>query len=248
MKALHVNSSLPRSGSELLQALLAQHPDIYGSATSPLLEYWYGAAGNTNLPEVRSQDQALMQRAFSDFCREGARGYYEAITDKPVVVDKSRGWLQYAERLCDSFPDAKIVCMVRDPEQIVASLERIYQANPMHPDTQRLPTSAAARRQAWLAPGAFPLGLALERLRDRQAKGADSRIMYVRYGDLCASPIPVMQAVFKHIEVEPFEINPYNVEKAAPEDDSHFGIFGNHKLRPIVGGGSEQPTATGVLR
>ena len=58
---------------------------------------------NTAMAEVKSQDAALMKRAFIAFMREGARGYCEAITDKPVVVDKSRGWLQHAEMLWDCY-------------------------------------------------------------------------------------------------------------------------------------------------
>ncbi|NHW78511.1 sulfotransferase, partial [Escherichia coli] len=43
---LAFNSSMPRSGSELLQGLLSQHPDICAGTTSPLLEYVYGAYKN----------------------------------------------------------------------------------------------------------------------------------------------------------------------------------------------------------
>ena len=124
MIQMHVNSSLPRSGSELLQALLSQHPLVYASATSPLLEYWFGAYKNFDLPEVKSQNQLLMKKAFCSFCHSGAHGYYRALTDKPFVIDKSRGWLEYAEWLWDVFPNAKIVSMVRKVEDIVASLEK----------------------------------------------------------------------------------------------------------------------------
>lgn len=229
---LHANSSLPRSGSELLQALLSQHPDVYASATSPLLEYFYGAMGNTQIAEVKSQPN--MREAFAGFCREGARGYYQALTDKLTAIDKSRGWLQYAEVLWEAYPDARIVCMMRDPEQIVASLERIYQANPGHPETRGFPQTVGARRAMWLHPDSKPIGLALNRLAERQAKGPDSRIAYVRYGDLCANPIGIMQGVFVHLQLPAFEIDPNNVTKAAVEDDSYYGIFGKHTVHQQV--------------
>ena len=234
MNAIHANSSLPRSGSELLQALLSQHPDAYASATSPLLEYMFGAQGNTSLPEVKSQPEAAMRSAFAGFCREGARGYYGALTDKPVVIDKSRGWLEFAELLWAAFPEARILCMVREPDAIVGSLERIYQANPGHPETRGLPATAAARKDYWLNPETVPLGLALRRIRDRQAKGPDSRIAYIRYGDLCSAPVEIMQQVFAHLQLPSFDVDPNNVTKAVPEDDSHFGIFGSHLVHPTV--------------
>lgn len=234
MKYLHVNSSLPRSGSELLQALLGQHPDVYASATSPLLEYWYGALGNFGMAEVRSQDPGLMKKAFAAFMRSGAHGYYEAITDRKVVVDKSRGWLQHAELLWDAFPDARVVCMVRPLKDIVASMERIYQAHNGHPETRKLPRTRDDRAKHWTSPGVPPLGLAIERMNDREAKGEDERILYVDYDRLVADPIVAMNLVFSHLALDPFEIDPDHVEKSAPEDDRHYGIFGDHKLHPVV--------------
>lgn len=233
MIALHANSSLPRAGSELLQALLAQHPDVYASATSPLLEYMFGAQGNTALPEVKSQPEAAMHAAFAGFCREGARGYYGALTDKATVIDKSRGWLEYAELLWAAFPEARIVCMVRDPEQIVESFERIYQANPGHPDTRHLPPTPKARREAWLASESKPLGLALRRLHLRQQR-PDSRVTYLNYDALCAKPIERMNEVFAHLQLPAFQIDPLNIAKAAIEDDRHFGIFGSHVVHPTI--------------
>lgn len=235
MKSFHVNSSLPRSGSELLQALLAQHPEVYASATSPLLEYWYGAMGNFNMAERKSQDEKSMEQAFEGLCREGARGYYEALTDRPTVVDKSRGWLQYAELLWAAFPDARIVCMTRPVEAIVASLERIYREHPSHPDTRKLPRTAEQRAAFWTTPGRPPLGLALSRLKDRQARGSDKRILYVQYDYLVGDPVIVMRKVYKHLRVDPVDVDPENVVKAVPEDDSHYGIFGRHGLRGVVG-------------
>jgi hypothetical protein len=79
MKSFIFNSSMPRSGSELLQVLLHQNPSIYGSPTSPLLEYWFGARQNQTLPEVQAQPEDLMERAFLGFCRKGMDGYYDRL-------------------------------------------------------------------------------------------------------------------------------------------------------------------------
>ena len=55
MKSLFFNSSMPQAGSELIQVLMHQNPDIYASPTSPLLEFLFGARSNMELPEVKSQ-------------------------------------------------------------------------------------------------------------------------------------------------------------------------------------------------
>ena len=231
---IHCNSSLPRAGSELMQALLAQHPEVYASATSPLLEYWYGAMSNITIAEVKSQSPTLMRDAFIRFCREGAKGYYSALTAKPVIVDKSRGWLEYADLLWDVFPDARIVCMVRPIPDIIASLERIYRANSGHPETRELPKTAEERARWWTTPGRPPLGLAMSRIKDRMARGHDDRIKQVNYDTLVADPIQTMREVFTFLRLDPIDIDPNNVQKSVPEDDSHYGIFGQHQLRTKV--------------
>lgn len=234
MISLHANSSLPRSGSELLQALLAQHPDVYASATSPLLEYWYGAYGNYNLAERRSQEENGMQAAFRGFCKKGTEGYYRELTDRPVIIDKSRGWLEYAELLWKVFPDARIVCMVRDIGKIVDSLEKIYRANTAHPEVRHLPKTPEQRGEYWTTSGTMPLGLALDRIKGRQALGLDERIAYVNYDDLVASTVEVMEQVFIHYKLQPIKVDINNIKKSVKEDDSHYGIFGKHNVSPMI--------------
>ena len=33
-----------------------------------------------------------MTKAFVDFCKDGMQGYFKRLTDKPIVMDKSREW------------------------------------------------------------------------------------------------------------------------------------------------------------
>jgi hypothetical protein len=89
---LFFNSSMPRSGSEVLQVILHQNPAIYGSVTSPLLEYQFAARGNYMLPEVQAQNKELMATAFLSMCRGMAESYYAPITTRPYIIDKNRGW------------------------------------------------------------------------------------------------------------------------------------------------------------
>lgn len=232
---LHVNSSLPRAGSTLLQALLSQHPNVYASATSPALEYVYAATRNFNTVERRAQPAELMQRAFAGFVYGGLKGYYSQITERPVVVDKSRGWLEHMELLWLAYPEARCVCMVRSVGDILASLERAYQANIDTPEARQLPERRSSREAFWLAPGGKPLGLALARLAARQAKGEDSRVLYVEYDGLVVDPVGTMQTVFAHLHLPAFDVDPNNVFKSAQEDDSAYGIFGSHAVRQVVG-------------
>lgn len=234
MRRMHANASLPRSGSELLQALLGQHPEVFASATSPLLDYVYGAQSNATDPATLAQPRESAHGAFTGFARAGCIGYYEAQTECPVVVDKSRGWLEYAELLWRMFPAAKIISMIRPTEQILESMDRAYLRNLGHPETRNIPRSRSERFEYWLRLDCLPLGLALSRLRARRELGPDPRIRYLQYEDLVKNPVDVMRQVFAHLELPAIEVNHQNVIKSAAEHDAVFGIYGRHHVRQTV--------------
>ena len=65
MKQIFFQSSLPRSGSTLLQNILGQNTDFYVTPTSGLLELVYAARNNySTSPEFKAQDAELMKKGF----------------------------------------------------------------------------------------------------------------------------------------------------------------------------------------
>ena len=235
MEKLIHNCSLPRSGSELLQVILHQNPRIYGSATSPLLEYLYAARGNYELAEVKAQDGSLMQSAFIKMCEAIARGYYQVITDRPVVCDKNRGWAHYYEWVDQWNPEPKMLCMVRDLRSVIASMERIYRANrhrPIGPDNPAAlqNMTVAQRAKHWL--DALPVGLALQRIADTFQRGLGDKIHWIKYEDLCNAPEATMQGVYEYLDEPVCKHNFDDLKKEVYEDCSHYGPYGNHSIKP----------------
>jgi sulfotransferase len=231
-------SSLPQSGSELLQVIMHQNPDIYGSATSPLLEYWYGARSNFALPEVKSQPPMLMHAAFMEFCVGGAAGYYRAITERPVILDKSRGWIQYYRWLEQAYiQKPKMICMIRDPRSILSHMEKVFRLNQHNPTCGNNPAemtnlTTAQRVSTWLS--GQPVGLAFERLHGALTEGYADDIHFVRYEDLTEAPATVLEGIYNYLEMEPFDHDFDNVVKEVEEDDSHYGPFGSHTIHSKV--------------
>ena len=127
---IYFQSSLPRAGSTLLQNIIGQNPDFYVTPTSGVLELLYAARSNySNSPEFKAQDGQLMQNGFKQFCLYGMSGFFNGITNKPYVLDKSRGWGIHYGFLNSFYPNPKIICMVRDPRAIFASMEKNYRKN-----------------------------------------------------------------------------------------------------------------------
>ena len=125
------NSSMPRSGSTLIQNILGQNPDIHVTPTDGFLELIYGARVNyTNNAEFKAQDQDQMIKAWRMFCNEGMKGYAKGLSDKPNTCIKSRGIganYNWFEAFMGEEP--KVICMVRNVKDILSSMEKMHRAN-----------------------------------------------------------------------------------------------------------------------
>jgi len=234
-KKIFYNSSLPRSGSTLLQNILAQNPDIYATPTSGVLELIFGARANySESPEFKAQDAEQMKAAFLKFCHDGMQGFYEAITDKPYVIDKSRGWGIHFNLLQDIHGEPKIICTVRDIRDIITSMEKKFRQNQQHHDkivnhAEMRGTSTPKRVDIWMS-GA-PVGLAMERLQEIIRQGLDKKIHFVRFEDLCKYPKVEMDKIYKYLGIPAFEHDFDNIQQLTFEDDEVYGIYGDHKIR-----------------
>ena len=127
VQKIFFQSSLPRAGSTLLQNVMGQNPDFYVTPTSGVLELVYASRSNySTSPEFKAQDPELMKSGFLNFCNQGMLGFFNGVTDKPYVLDKSRGWGVHYGFLNSFYPNPKIICMVRDLRGIFSSMEKNF--------------------------------------------------------------------------------------------------------------------------
>jgi sulfotransferase len=235
MERLFHQSSLPRAGSTLLQNILAQNPDIYATPTSGVLELVFAARGNyTDSPEFKAQDAEVMKKAFLAFCTQGMKAYYEAITDQKYVIDKSRGWGIHYDFLNLLNPEPKIICMVRDLRDIFASMEKNYRKNPDKQDpilnwAQMSGTTVPKRIDIWAQNP--PVGMAIERLGEIFRMGIDSKMLFVKFEDLCLYPEQQMHRIYTYLDIPFYSHDFDNIEQVTKEDDEVYGAFGDHVIR-----------------
>ncbi len=231
-------SSLPRSGSTLLQNILGQNPDIFVTPTSGLSTLLTSSrAYYTKGDEFRAQDPDIMRKAFIGYCRGAINGYFDAITDKKYVVDKSRAWginYNFLKMIND---DPKIICMVRDPRDVFASMEKNFRKNPDKQsaivDWGKLEgTSIPKRIEIW---GRInPVGTAFESLSEMINIGVAGNVLFVKFEDLCSNPSKEMERIYYYLGIPYFEHDFNNVEQITFEDDEVHGIYGDHKIRKRV--------------
>jgi sulfotransferase len=235
IKQLFFQSSLPRAGSTLLQNVMGQNPEFYVTPTSGVLELVYAARNNyTNSPEFKAQDSTLMRSGFTSFCREGVLGFFNTVTDKPYVLDKSRGWGIHYGFLNSFYPNPKVICMVRDLRGIYASMEKNFRKNP-HMDSgivnhaQMSGTTTEKRIDVWAS--SQPVGLAIERLQQIFKEGINKKMLFVKYEELAKNPKQEMTRIYNYLELPYFEHDFDNIEQITQEDDSVYGIYGDHTIR-----------------
>ena len=238
VEKIFFNSSLPRSGSTLLQNIMGQNPKFYVTPTSGVLELVFGARANyTNSPEFKAQDAEDMKMAFRAFCRDGVTGFYNSLTDRPYVLDKSRGWGYYRDFLDFFYANPKIVCMIRDPRSIFSSMEKNYRKNPdkaamMTSDSEMRNITTEQRIDTWV--NSQPIGLAFQRLHQIVKEGKDKHMLFIKFEDLTRSPQKEIEKVYKYLELDSYAHDFQNVEQVTKEDDEVYGVFGDHKIQKSV--------------
>ena len=238
MEQLFFQSSLPRSGSTLLQNILAQNPDIYATPTSPLVDYISVLREvHTNNPSVLAQNETQMKDAFQNMCKYSLQGYFSALTDRKYVIDKSRAWTpnhDFITFVLGGKP--KVICMVRDLRDVFASNEKNFKKNPHKSranfglaDANTLPK----RIDAWAASNNF-LGSSIEFLDDAIRTGIINDMLVIKYEDLCLYPEKQMELVYKYLGIPYYKHDFDNVPQLTHEDDRVHGIFGIHTIRNTV--------------
>lgn len=233
-------SSMPRSGSTIFQNIIGQNPDFYVTPTSGMLELVFGARANfSTSPEFKAQDAQLMEKGFINFCKQGMEGYFNGITDKKYVMDKSRGWGVYRPFLESFYPDPKVICLVRDLRSVVSSYEKIYRKNPLKHDPIRDDSTGRGtivhkRVDEWMHP-TNTIGRAVERIQESMRLGHDSKMLFIRYEDLCLNPEFEMRKVYEFLGVPQFEHDFDNIQQITKEDDEVYGLTSDlHTIRPSL--------------
>ena len=202
-KRIFFNSSLPRAGSTLLQNIIADNPDFYCTPTSGFLELLLSAKNAYNHGEAfKAQDAELMKKGYIGFCHNAMHGFFNAITDKPYVVDKNRSWGIHLPLAKEFMVAPKVVCMIRDIRAVYASMEKNFRKNPTQENhiqnpNQLVGTTLKKRIDLW-ADG-IPVGIAMDRLKDMIDQGIDKDVLFIRYEDLMDFPEQEMRRFYEYV-------------------------------------------------
>lgn len=231
---LHFISGLPRSGSTLLAAILRQNPAFHAEMSSPLHPIVQAMRGvlsrrTEGIGAVSSaQKERLLYGIVHDF-------YVE--TPASVVFDTNRGWLAMLPLLTALFPEARLLCCVRDIAWILDSFERALARNPTELSGiwNFDATMTMVQRVSGLASSNGLVGWALDALREACAGPFKDRLLLVEYDALCQAPGDVMGQIYEYLGEPRYRHDFENLDYSAPEFDAKMGMPELHTVKgPVV--------------
>lgn len=231
--------SLPRAGSTLLQNILSQNPDFYATPTSGMLEVLLNARTTyTNNIEFKAQDRTVMDVGFKNFCNKGLFGFYESITDKRYVIDKSRGWSAMYDFVDWFYPNPKVVIMVRDLRCIVSSFEKKFrehqQIDSGLQNWNELKNTTVDKRVNWFLYTAPPLNVSLDVLYDTIMRKLNKKCLFVKFENFTMNPDLEMSRIYEYFELPYYKHDFENIEQKTIENDDYYIPFGDHKIQKRV--------------
>lgn len=230
----HFISGLPRSGSTLLAAILRQNPNFHAGISSPLHGLYTAllAAMAGNLENAVALDTQDRRRIL-----QGLLNSFYADCDRPVIFDTNRMWCARLWSLVEFFPQAKVICMVRNVSWIMDSFERAFRKHPMElsklygDDTER--ATVYGRVEA-LGQRNRPVGVAWAALKEAYYGDQSDHLLLVDYDLLARKPKKTMDLIYDFIGQEPFAHDFDAVEFDAADFDQAIGAPGLHKVQGPV--------------
>ena len=127
--------------------------------------------------------------------------------------------------------------MVRDIRGIFASMEKNFRKN-QHLDSgivnhaQMTGTTTEKRIDIWST--GQPVGISIERLYQVFREGINQKMLFIRFEDLTSNPQKEIDRVYDYLGVNPFAHDFNNVQQITVEDDSVYGIYGDHNIKSKI--------------
>ena len=239
MQKLHFCGGLPRTGSTVLMNLLQQNPRIFttGTCALPDLLHQHVLIKSRYREQFQAMSIEQADKAIYGLIHGATKGWFEALTNKPVVISKNRAW----SNLFHLYPQSKYICMVRDLRDIVESFEKInsrtFALHSFGDDNSLVPAMSESEKYAYyFSPGNIifsSLGNDIQRMMEL-FKRDSSRVLFIRYEDFTTDPLYILKKVYNYIEEDYFEhdLNCISQSTLFEHDHAYFKERTDHQTHP----------------
>lgn len=222
-KQLHFLAGIPRSGSTVLAAILNQNPMTHVSTTSGLVHALDGLANTWHSAGLLNENDADRSKLAATM--RGTIDAFYSDVDKPIVIDKSRGWpipqiMAAMSAVLERRP--KIIATVRSVPDCAASFVRV--AKPT--DLDQLIYSGQLMDHLRAAYISLQEGY----------KFAPENFLFIEYEDLLKDPKKELKRIHDFLGLPDFEYDFGNIDgSTVSEDDENIhGYAGMHDIKPVL--------------
>ena len=235
MQQLHYCLGLPRTASTLIMNILNENPRIFTSGTC-CMPYFFDACQqrSNEVSEFIALDKDVLHNSYINFLRQGMRGLYEAMTDKPIVFSKSRIWAEFFPHTFAIDPNSKYLVIVRDLRDIICSFESLLWKYPQVSYHHYHQQSFEKRMKMYCTEGESNLSRPLQHLPHvvEVAPKNPNNFFLLRHEDFNEKPRETMQMIYQWLGEPNFEHDFDNIPKPDYyEHDTVYRALVNHKTR-----------------
>jgi len=210
--------------------ILNENPRIFTTGTCPL-PYLIDASRNmsSQVSEFIAIDKDVLNNAYLNFLRQGFKGWFESMTDKPIVFSKSRVWSEYLNHTVALNPNSKYLICLRDLRDIICSFETLLEKYPMTliGDTQ-MPfqhNTFEKRMELYCTDGMANLGRPLNMLPHvmEVAQKYPNNFFILRFEDFNENPRGALSTIYQWLGEQPFEHDLDNIP--TPDYYEHDTVY-----------------------
>lgn len=229
MKNYYFISGLPRSGSTLLSTILKQNPDFYADISSPLqmiventVRVFTECENSSYINEERRIQ--VIQSLFE--------GYYSQQSQN-TIFDTSRSWTRNTSLLKAISPITKVLCCVRNVDEIVNSFEKLWTHNPLYYkqiNDFTYSQNIFERSDEIYNRSIIPHYISL---KEGSAKNPEM-IHFVEYELLCKFPEKTMKEIYEFIGMDYYSHDFNQLDYENESFDLKSGVPNLHKIKPMV--------------
>jgi sulfotransferase len=239
-KTYHFMAGLPRSGSTVLSAILNQNPEVYSSPQTDLVGMLYNL--EQAIPNYESYRAGVFYDGYMSVMKGMADNFYTHI-DKPVIIDKNRGWgtpYNFNELSGYLNVDGKVILTMRPILEVLASFVKVIRAS------EKITKQVSYFNQnLWVSSYRDQTEAIVDNLMmpngeiDRSIfsisnllKNHRDRVYIVWFDDLTENPEQTMKGIYDFLGIDGFDHNFNNIKEVDKQDDLNaFGILGLHDIK-----------------
>jgi sulfotransferase len=163
--------------------------------------------------------------------------YYADAAAEQVVFDTNRTWTGKAALVRELYPEARIICCVRDVGWIIDSVERMLRQNSLQMSRMfnfQPGSSVYGRVETLMNSETGLIGAAWSSLREAWFSEFAKRLIVINYEKLVRDPQAIMRRLYEELR-EPFFEHDFNhVLYDEPDYDAAIGMPGLHRVREKV--------------